>query len=1142
MGILERLNRSDEDKDPLVEDTSEEETSSSTILGEDEFDVDLEDMEPVIKQGKELHRIENKPGEEGRVFAGEWPRKLFEGARREPRQPIWIGYTEPDPLHGPREVPIDFNSQFRHVALFGSTGYGKSTILKNMMIQWAYGDHGFCYIDPKGDDAKELIQILPEERLDDVIWIEPSPNDFDKVVGINFLDPSKSYGEDGFEDEVGQIISDIIPILRDESFWGPRMNEVVRGFLRAMLYLDDNYTLVDLYHLLTDQEVRQDFAEKVETELAGEDILQNALQKFAEIDDKDLASARRRLHEWVVSKEIQQVIAHTESKVNITKAVEDGKILVVRTASISDDSVKRGVATVVIRRIWTAIKMREELEQQNREPFFLAIDEFDDVVSSESDIGKILSKARSLKLGTVLANQQPHQLPGDIQENVLGNCNTLLALNPKNPDDAGVISRVFDADYSDIINLGRFQIATQIEVGGEPSEVFRTQTFPEYPPKRSREKAMEIIRNIVEEYGVDQIHKSTDDIEGSKFGAEDVDPTKREYEINDKGDEMSIRAILRAIYTAQIQNGGPEKFVGVDDVEDVVEKKTDAPSYNKVANILTEKVDDAYIEKRLGEDVEIRLSKAGQQKAFTQDTGKSASSGKQTHRYYLQLVHEAFTRLGYEFEAPKQVGGEQPDGIAEPPINPRKEGESIREIQKLIDKFEDEYPTLAERFGYDELNIEVEKSTSTKPKQVLKNLKKSVESGRDCVFVVPDGGNDGLASNADTVYNILKNPPYVSRIIEEDDKNYQHLYNMNTVIKIPDRAQMYAAKPDEKDTVWKKDPETGEIILENPQGGEEYARFENAEALENANPEDFPYTYTHDKSQQAVIVTDRDGNEIEKFTSTEDKTPRESMESNGFKRIKEPVIPEQVFPGDELPTSDQWHIIVIPESERKIGPKYYDKDERNLVPLFEDDTPLSSDKIPDPDDDALEKAEQPPVADPEEDSPKSLKDVIEESDEVWTKPKPGDDEYNPAKDNTRHEVDHKDGHQNGDWNGGQARDIDEDQTDFEEYEVPENKKEDKEKETQTNTETKNTNETKEDEEKDDITADKTDENTNKTKENVEHERKNAETTEETGEETNIDEDAKSTNETETKKGGDEDTENTSDENSRPSVADLLEED
>jgi hypothetical protein len=1060
MGIFGKIFGNDSEDEPSSDQSVSTKDESET---DNEFAVDFSDFQSEVRQGKETKVIGDHD-----VYAGEWAREMMEGAKKEPEQPIWIGHSEPDPLEGPKEVPIPFDTQFTHVAMFGSTGMGKSTVLKNMMVQWAFGGHGFCYIDPKGDDSKELVQMIPEDRLDDVIWIEPSPEEFDKVIGINFLDPSKEYGDEGFEKEVANIINDVIPMLRNESYWGARMDEVVRGFLRAMLYLgakneDESYTLVDLYKLLTDQESRHSFAEKAKTELGDEDILQNALQKFAEIDDKDLGAARRRLQEWVISKDMQQVIAHTDSKINITKAVEDGKIIIVRTASISDETVQESVATVVIRRIWAAIQMRDSIPRQERDPFFLCVDEFDDVVNKESDIGGILSKARSLNLGTVLANQQPHQLDREVQEDVFGNCNTLLALNPQNPDDAQSIARAFDTDRSNITELGKYQVSTSIEVNEEPSEVFSTQTFPEYPPVRSREEAHQIRQDIVDEYGVEPIQENTEDVEGTKFDPKNhaVGEYEDSFIVSDDDDEMSLKEILRAIYTAQIKKGGAEKFVTVEEVEDVIELKTGgSTNYNKVSNVLVEKVESYYIEKQIKDNVEIRLSNHGQEEAFTQDTGKSASAGKEIHRYLLQLSNEMFTRLGYDFEAPEQVGGKQPDGLAYPPIDPINEADSTREMQKLMSEFDENNPRMKELFGYDSLSIEAEKSTESKPKQPLKNLIKAVESGKDCVFVVPDGkitqgGKNTLDVHANKIYGQLKEPPMIANFVERDGGAAdRHFYNKNSTVKMSGNEQRTAIKPDTDNTVWRHNQQTGELFLESPEG-EPVVVFDSIEDIQSATAEDFEYTGQWNQKQNKFVVQDAEGNEALKVESTEEKTPTQRLKEHGFSKIKEPFVPELEFPGGELPDDEQWHIIVLPSSERDFGPRYMDKETRELKPVFENDEPLSSDKVlslgeelEEPEEKETKEPEEKETKEPEEKEtkeprpkvsdgkkPPSTNDVVKSSDEEWSKPEAGDEDYNPAKDNTNFTVGFGEDYTGEDWTGGDARAKDK-EGDFEDYEPP----------------------------------------------------------------------------------------------------------
>lgn len=1025
-------------------------------LPENEFAVDLDDCPTDTRQGKEIL----VQGDDD-AYAGKWTRQLFEGARHNPEQPVWVGFTEPDPLTGPREVPIEFDAQFRHTALFGTTGYGKSTVLKNFMIQWAFGDHGFCFIDPKGGDSKDLMQILPEDRLDDVLWIEPAADDYEKVVGINFLDSSKEYGEDGFEKEAAQIINDIIPILRGDGFWGPRMDEVVRGFLRAMIYLDETYTLADLYQILQSQEDRENFAEKVKAELGDDEgILQNTLEKFAEIDDQDLGAARRRLSQWVMSRETRQVIAHTDAEINITEAVKDGKIIVVRTASISDDQVKRGVATAIIRRIWTAIQMRESIPEPERDPFFLCVDEFDDVAHPESDIGRILSKGRSLKLGVVLANQQPHQINGEIRDDMFGNCDNFLSLNPGHPDDARAITKKYDVDLSTLINLGLFKLCTQIQVNGDQSDVFLTNTFANYPPFRTRDEATDYIGEIIKEYGVDPIEGDSKEEMDDRFKPNPEKSTTSDVSLTIGDTTLDESDVLATIYAAQIRAGGPTAFVGEDQIRAAIEQHVGDVGYGTELSNTIEQIPATNLETKMVDGTpKARLTSHGEQKAFAQDTGQSASGGKWTHRTLLKLTYEAFTRLGYAVTLPKQIGEDQPDGVAAPPLSPMQEADSARELQTLCDQFDAEYPRLADIFEYDELALEAESTTYTKPKQPLKNLAKAMDDGRDCVFIVKDGSGDpdadGFDYYANKLLNVLRNPPYVRQFIEPDAPDAahdRHFYNKNAKIKLPDRKQMFAIREEGGSAVWRTDGE--KLALEDSNSGERLAEFNSIEGLDSCAPSDFPYTYQYDSSQGAVIVRERSGEKVETFSSTADSTPTEVLFDNGYAKIPEPFIPEREFPtGEAAPSEDHWHIVVIPDSDKDHGPRYYDKDDGELKPLLEDDTSLRGDRVDeftedadttttdqtphtpeseggDADDSTAESGEEPRVSDGSK--PRSTTEVVKENDDTWTKPEPGDDDYNAAKDNQNYRTGYDEEDAAGDWTGGRAREADKD-GEMEEY-------------------------------------------------------------------------------------------------------------
>ena len=76
--------------------------------------------------------------------------------------------------------------------LIGKSGTGKSTLFKSMITQDIQNGNGVGVLDPHGELIEEVLDYVPDDRLDDVILIDPS--DVDNPVGVNLLemrDPSQ---------------------------------------------------------------------------------------------------------------------------------------------------------------------------------------------------------------------------------------------------------------------------------------------------------------------------------------------------------------------------------------------------------------------------------------------------------------------------------------------------------------------------------------------------------------------------------------------------------------------------------------------------------------------------------------------------------------------------------------------------------------------------------------------------------------------------------------------------------------------------------------------------------------------------------------------------------------------------------------
>lgn len=74
----------------------------------------------------------------------------------------------------------------RHVYILGATGTGKSTMLLSMIKQDIEHNKGLCVIDPHGDLVEQILQVIPRDRIKDVVYF--NPDDISYPIGINLLE------------------------------------------------------------------------------------------------------------------------------------------------------------------------------------------------------------------------------------------------------------------------------------------------------------------------------------------------------------------------------------------------------------------------------------------------------------------------------------------------------------------------------------------------------------------------------------------------------------------------------------------------------------------------------------------------------------------------------------------------------------------------------------------------------------------------------------------------------------------------------------------------------------------------------------------------------------------------------------------
>jgi hypothetical protein len=136
---------------------------------------------------------------------------------------------------GIREVweghePFGLSSADRrhHVYCVGKTGTGKTTLLRNLILQDFIAGRGVGVIDPHGDLARELLDLIPRRRTDDLVYFDPS--DYDHPIGLDLF-PNVPPRERHL------IASGVVGAFKSiwREFWGPRLEYILYATIAKRL-------------------------------------------------------------------------------------------------------------------------------------------------------------------------------------------------------------------------------------------------------------------------------------------------------------------------------------------------------------------------------------------------------------------------------------------------------------------------------------------------------------------------------------------------------------------------------------------------------------------------------------------------------------------------------------------------------------------------------------------------------------------------------------------------------------------------------------------------------------------------------------------------------------------------------------------
>jgi hypothetical protein len=374
---------------------------------------------------------------------------------------------------GDIETPFNISIEAlrRHVYIVGKTGTGKTSLLRRIFVQLVEHGNGVAILDPHGDLAEELINMLPASLASRVVYF--NPGDLSFPIAWNLL---ANVPPDERPRTASGIVSAFKHVWGDS--WGPRLEYILYNAIRALLDADHT-SLLGISKMLTEEDYRSLIVRQVQ------DPFVRAFWE-AEFDAYDqrfrqeaIAPILNKVGQLVTNPTLRNILGQEKRKLDISFVMDHQRIFIANLSKgLLGDDPSNLLGSLLISEFERAAMQRGSMPKASRRDFTLMVDEFQNFTTKA--FSSILSEARKFRLSLVLSHQFTAQLEPEISEAVFGNVGTLVSFE-LGSSDAELLAKEYGDAFapSQFVELDKFCIlAKPCAVDGH-SQPFRGKTSVE---------------------------------------------------------------------------------------------------------------------------------------------------------------------------------------------------------------------------------------------------------------------------------------------------------------------------------------------------------------------------------------------------------------------------------------------------------------------------------------------------------------------------------------------------------------------------------------------------------------------------------------------------------------------------------------
>ena len=374
----------------------------------------------------------------------------------------------------------------RHTYIIGKTGTGKTTLQENMAIQDIRAGEGLAVIDPHGSFVEKMLDYIPEERIKDVVYFDPS--DLDNPIALNIM-------EDVDGDQLHLVASGLMGVFKKmwPDVWSARMEYILNNTLLALLEYP-NATLLGVNRMFSDKDYRKAVVDNVKDPI----VKDFWVKEYAGYTERFAAEAtpaiQNKIGQFTSNPLVRNIIGQPKSSFSFRRAMDEKKIVLINLSKGRIGELNSSLlGALLVTKIYLASMSRAKEPHKTFPDFYFYVDEFQNFAAESFE--NILSESRKYGLALVLAHQYIAQMPEGVRDAVFGNVGTQIVFRV-GPADAMVLETEFTPEFlaDDIVNLGFTNIYLKLLIDGEPSRPFSASTLP---PLEKNEVSFkeEIIKN-----------------------------------------------------------------------------------------------------------------------------------------------------------------------------------------------------------------------------------------------------------------------------------------------------------------------------------------------------------------------------------------------------------------------------------------------------------------------------------------------------------------------------------------------------------------------------------------------------------------------------------------------------------------------